>query len=307
MARIRTVKPELFRHEALFEAEQECGLPLRLAFIGLFTVCDRAGVFRWQPRQLKLDVMPYDAHEFSRVLDALMTRGFVVKYVCGSEEYGVIPSFTRHQVINNKEKQSSHPQIDEADHVFDPKNNDLSTREVRVDVASTTPLNPDQGEGNRKGREVEGEQEGNMNNPTRQPRGKQAPIQLTAGEMIDQLPGLSMETAEEYRAFRKQKKAPLTAGAWKTIVKEIHLSKLPVNDALNTAMARGWTGFEASWLQNKQSGFSGLGKQEAIEAHNQRVVEEIMRREQQRLGTATQDEFNLGDSITIEGEVINAY
>jgi hypothetical protein len=64
MARIRTVKPELFRHDSLFEAEQECQLPLRLAFIGLFTCCDREGRFRWRLRQLKLDVLPYDSIDF---------------------------------------------------------------------------------------------------------------------------------------------------------------------------------------------------------------------------------------------------
>lgn len=158
MARIRTVKPELFRHEALYEAEQESGLPLRLAFIGLFTVCDRSGIFRWQPRQLKLDVMPYDPLEFSRVLDALMTRGFIVKYACGTDEYGAIPSFTRHQVINNKEKLSIYPQIDEADHIFDHDINDLTTRERRVSDATISPLEQEQGEG--KGREGEGKGEG---------------------------------------------------------------------------------------------------------------------------------------------------
>ena len=57
MARIRTIKPEFFRHEALFEAEHRAGLPLRLAFAGLWTAADREGRFKWRPRQLKLDVL----------------------------------------------------------------------------------------------------------------------------------------------------------------------------------------------------------------------------------------------------------
>ncbi len=52
MAKIRTIKPELFRHDGLFEAEIQSGLPLRLAFMGLFTCCDRAGRFRWKPKAL---------------------------------------------------------------------------------------------------------------------------------------------------------------------------------------------------------------------------------------------------------------
>ena len=80
MARIRTVKPDLFRHETLFEAEQRTKLPLRLAYIGLFTACDRDGRFKWKPKTLKLDVLPYDEIDFSRVLDALATHEFIVKY-----------------------------------------------------------------------------------------------------------------------------------------------------------------------------------------------------------------------------------
>ncbi len=43
MPRIRSVKPELFTHERLFEAESDYKLPLRLAFIALFTQCDQWG------------------------------------------------------------------------------------------------------------------------------------------------------------------------------------------------------------------------------------------------------------------------
>lgn len=160
MARIRTVKPELFRHEGLYEAEQQTGLPLRLAFIGLFTCADREGVFRWQPRQLKLDIMPYDDIDFSRVLDALATRHFIVRYACGTDEYGVIPTFRKHQVINNREKSSGFPGIEQADSCFDYENMDLLTREARVDDASGTRLVKDQGEGKGKGREQEGEGKG---------------------------------------------------------------------------------------------------------------------------------------------------
>ena len=64
MARIRTVKPDLFRHEALYELEIETGLPIRFSFAGLFTTCDRRGRFKWKPRQLKLDVLPYDNLDF---------------------------------------------------------------------------------------------------------------------------------------------------------------------------------------------------------------------------------------------------
>ncbi|CAK1286415.1 Replication protein 15 [Burkholderia pseudomallei] len=157
MGRIRTVKPELFTHEDLFEAEQETGLPLRVAFIGLFTCADREGRFKWRPRTLKLAVLPHDAVDFSRVLDALVTRGFLVRYASESgEEIGLIPTFTKHQVINNRETPSDLP--------APPANLDLTgistrapTRDPRVDDASDTRA---QGKG-KEGKGKEGNEEAN--------------------------------------------------------------------------------------------------------------------------------------------------
>lgn len=154
MARIRTVKPELFRHEGLFELERDTGLPVRIAFIGLFTAADRDGCFKWRPRELQLDVMPYEQIDFSRVLDALGTRGFLVKYRVDDAWFGLIPTFRKHQVINNRERASELPTIDDCDEIFNFNNNDLPTREQRVIVASPTRHGNVQGEG--KGREGKG-------------------------------------------------------------------------------------------------------------------------------------------------------
>jgi hypothetical protein len=109
MGRIRTVKPEFFLHEELFDAEAESGLPLRVAFIGLWTQADREGRFEWRPRRLKAAVLPYDEVDMARVLHALATRGFIAQYACDGREFGVIPSFPRHQVINNRESDSDIP------------------------------------------------------------------------------------------------------------------------------------------------------------------------------------------------------
>lgn len=130
MGRIRTVKPELFTHGDLFDAEKSSGLPLRLSFIALTTCCDREGRFKWKPRELKLDCLPFDDVDFSRVLDALTTRGFVVRYASpDGQEYGCIPTFTKHQVVNNREKASDIPS---------PTGTGVVTREARVDDTSAT-------------------------------------------------------------------------------------------------------------------------------------------------------------------------
>lgn len=110
MARIRSIKPDFFRHEGLYNAERAAKLPLRLAFAGLWTAADREGRFRWAPRQLKLDCLPYDDNvNFESVLEALAQCGFIRKYEVEGMAYGYIPSWHEHQVINQREAQSKLP------------------------------------------------------------------------------------------------------------------------------------------------------------------------------------------------------
>lgn len=109
MGRIRSIKPEFFKHENLFDAEIETGFPLRIAFAGLWTCCDREGRFEWRPRALKTDILPYDELDFSRVLDALEASGFVQRYTVNGKEYGCVPGFNIHQVVNQREAKSKIP------------------------------------------------------------------------------------------------------------------------------------------------------------------------------------------------------
>lgn len=135
MARIRTIKPDFFKHEGLFDAESDSGMPLRVAFAGIWTQCDRHGRFAWRPRQLKSDVLPYDDVDFSRVLDALATRGFIIKYASEGELFGFIPTWTKHQVINNRESEGDIPAPNH-DAIEDAKERDASaTRAAREDDA----------------------------------------------------------------------------------------------------------------------------------------------------------------------------
>lgn len=131
MARIRTIKPELAAHEELFDLEKETTLPIRFAWCMLFTVCDREGRFVWRPRTLKAQVLPHDNLDFSRVLDAWLSRGFVRKYRVEGTWYGWIPTFTKHQVINNRESASDLPSIQEAEEVSESVDA-TSTRKRRV-------------------------------------------------------------------------------------------------------------------------------------------------------------------------------
>jgi hypothetical protein len=141
MGRIRTVKPELFTHEGLFEAEDRCQLPLRLVFIGLFTCCDRAGRFRWQPRRLKLDILPYDSVDMAAILDGLAEAGFIIAYKVKEVVYGYIPTWSTHQRPNNKESKSQLPDIELGIVLKPPIDPHLSNREGHASVTRATPVN----------------------------------------------------------------------------------------------------------------------------------------------------------------------
>jgi hypothetical protein len=174
--RIRTIKPEALTHEGLFDLEHSTGLPIRTAWFGLFTVCDREGRFPWRPREIKLHVLPYDNLDFSHVLDALMTAGFIVKYRVGNVWLGLVPTFRKHQLINNRESPSELPALDQAEDIQDYRQTAVAEIESddnsRVDDACSTRHNPAQVDRERIGN---GNGNGNGNSLSAQLSGGERP------------------------------------------------------------------------------------------------------------------------------------
>lgn len=108
--RIRTVKPEFFQDERLYDLEAQTGMPIRIIFVGLWCVCDREGRFDWNPRRLKVQILPHDEGvDFLKALEALAEAGFVDRYSSGGRELACVPGFGAHQVVNNKERPSVRP------------------------------------------------------------------------------------------------------------------------------------------------------------------------------------------------------
>lgn len=163
MARIRTVKPELFIHDDLFDLERETQLPIIRCFIGLFCHADREGRFAWKPMRLKHGIAPYDLIDFSLVMDALWSRGFLVKYAShDGHEFGYIPSFKKHQVINNREQASALPSPE----------NSLIIKRVSDGSGTRDTLVLDTAQGEGKGREGKG----------REGKGKEGKVVVTREE-----------------------------------------------------------------------------------------------------------------------------
>lgn len=109
IGRIRTVKPEIFSDEKLWDLSLETGLPLLQAFEGLWCYADREGRFEWRPRALKTLILPYWEGDFQRALEALERGRYVVRYVVDGQTYGVVRGFSKHQRVNQREAQSTIP------------------------------------------------------------------------------------------------------------------------------------------------------------------------------------------------------
>jgi len=105
MARIRTIKPEFFRHEGLQDLEaQHPGKHIMLVYAALWTQCDSKGTFPWKPRTLALDVLPFLDYSLAATLDILAENAFIER--CNGPdgaEYGHVPTFLTHQRITGQE------------------------------------------------------------------------------------------------------------------------------------------------------------------------------------------------------------
>lgn len=108
--RIRTIKPEFYRHEGIAELPYET----RILFVGLWGLCDSQGRFEWRPKRIKVEVFPYDtqrgngeAMDVSPMLHELEQGKFLFRYEVEGKAYGQIPSFLKHQRLSGKEAQCS--------------------------------------------------------------------------------------------------------------------------------------------------------------------------------------------------------
>jgi len=118
VARIRTFKPEFLRHEELQELEgKHLGKYPMFVFMGLWSACDKQGVFPWKPKLLKLDIYPFLEYDMAETLCILLENGFVEKFETGDgREWGFVPNFEKHQRITGDEGKhpARYPSPDEA-------------------------------------------------------------------------------------------------------------------------------------------------------------------------------------------------
>jgi hypothetical protein len=104
MARNRLIKLEFWRDEKIGALSHSA----RLLFISLWTFADDSGNGRADPRLLRSQAFPYDAHvtadEVERWLQEIAGLDMAELYVVGGARYYSIKNFLRHQVINRPSK-----------------------------------------------------------------------------------------------------------------------------------------------------------------------------------------------------------
>lgn len=100
MARIRTIKPELWTHGAFME----CSLNARLLFIGTWNFADDFGNLDRSAKQLKARIFPGDSLDCEPLIQELIAHGRLIEYSVNGQNYLHIHKFLEHQVINRPGK-----------------------------------------------------------------------------------------------------------------------------------------------------------------------------------------------------------
>jgi hypothetical protein len=93
MARIRSVHPGLAtdaRFVVLSDAAQ-------IFYVLLLTVADDAGVFRWEPLELRMQLRPASTNPVEPLLDELCAGNFLRRFEAGGNAYAAVRNFCRFQ------------------------------------------------------------------------------------------------------------------------------------------------------------------------------------------------------------------
>lgn len=111
MARTRSLKPSFFT-----DAELTLFPPLhRIAYEGLWCHADKRGFLEDKPRELKVQILPFDTCDFDAILTDLCrpksdgSPGFIRRYEVGGRRYICIRKFLDHQKPHIKETEFNIP------------------------------------------------------------------------------------------------------------------------------------------------------------------------------------------------------
>jgi hypothetical protein len=102
LPRIRSIKPEFWKSDQV----NQCSLPARLMFIGLWNFCDDEGRAKASATLIKREIFPDDPAEMVDAVKAMLQElsrvGLIELYFADGQEYLHVTGFARHQKIDKR-------------------------------------------------------------------------------------------------------------------------------------------------------------------------------------------------------------
>ena len=275
MPRSRNIKPGFFRNADLVELPVEA----RLLFVGLWTLADREGRLEDRPKQIKMEIFPADCFDCDALLTSLASTGMIERYEVGGKRYLHVVNFTKHQNPHRDERNSVIPppggfsepvhegnQIEHhASTVQTPCEHHASTVQIGLIPDSLIPdsLIPDS--------QTNTSAAGGPGVDARDdPPAADAAVRFDAAEFLVEQ-GADPQTAADYLALRKAKKATSSRTALRSVVSEADKAGLPLQDVLTTCCARGWAGFRAEWTDQP----ARAGPRQTIHEQRKKTLDEL--------------------------------
>jgi hypothetical protein len=249
MARARNIKPSLFKNEILGTAD-----PLyTILFEGLWVLADREGRLENRPLRIKAEIFPYrEGLDIVAMLGWLEAKSFIASYKIKGEPFIQILKFVKHQNPHKNEAPSAIASMDEADPI---KSEEVPIKSEALalipDSLNLIPdsLNIDSG--------VSANDRQADPPPTEKAKVVKIPKarNLTAHDLITDLPGLSIGVAQDWILHRKNKKSPLTDSPWKSMLTQIGLVmaefSLTADQVLAETMEAGWQTVKLTWMRKR--------------------------------------------------------
>lgn len=257
MARARNLKPGFFKNEDL----AECTPWARLCFAGLWTLADREGRLEDRPKRIKGELFAFDSIEVEPLLAELVRGRFIERYKA-QDGRGLIQvlQFLKHQNPHHREPESDLPP---------PQSPGLCTDASAPKPEALPPSQPPEAPGNTEAgpglappqddlargssRAESGIDESGTLNPVtgeKTARKRAAAPTVSPDDLV--AAGIDAPTAAEFIAHKKRLKAPLTPRAWADHLREAEKAGMTPQAAAEKVMAKGWKGFDASYVAGRQ-------------------------------------------------------
>jgi hypothetical protein len=217
MARIRTIKPEFWKHEDLSE------LPPETHMLGaaLLNYSDDEGYFNANIKLIKAECCPLreDSTNIRRGLEQLSKVGYLRLGNCpDGKSYGHVLNFLEHQRVDR------------------PTPSKIKALDILWDASTNPRRILDEGsslEGKGKERNIDGEN---------------AIVYLKDLVAL----GIDKEKAKQFLAIRKTKRLPLTPTALEGMIAEGQKVGYTLQQVIEKCLVETWGSFKASWLDKAE-------------------------------------------------------